>query len=86
MKNDHLSARKWGERIVLILLFIAIGLLIYIVFNPWRLTMFTRINAYDLVFVLTAIAFNLLIVGIFVASKNVWAKPSHPFLAISGCF
>ena len=36
--------------------------------------MFTRINAYDLVFVLTAIAFNLLIVGIFVAQKNGWAK------------
>ncbi len=38
-------------------------------------TMSTRIKAYDLVFVLTAIAFNLLIVGIFVAQKNGWAKP-----------
>jgi hypothetical protein len=37
--------------------------------------MFTGIDAYDLVFVLTAIAFNLLIVGIFVAQKNGWAKP-----------
>jgi hypothetical protein len=36
--------------------------------------MFTRIKAYDLVFVLAAIAFNLLIVGIFVAQKNGWAK------------
>jgi hypothetical protein len=37
--------------------------------------MFAGIDAYDLVFVLTAIAFNLLIVGIFVAQKNGWAKP-----------
>ncbi len=37
--------------------------------------MFTRINVYGLIFVLTAIAFNLLIVGIFVAYKNGWAKP-----------
>jgi len=36
--------------------------------------MFSRINTYDLVFVLTAIAFNLLIVCIFVAQKNGWAK------------
>jgi hypothetical protein len=36
--------------------------------------MFTRINTYDLTFVLTAIAFNLLIVGIFVAQKNGRAK------------
>jgi hypothetical protein len=42
-------------------------------------TMLTRINAYDLVFVLTAIAFNLLIVGIFVAQKNGWAKPAKVF-------
>jgi hypothetical protein len=36
--------------------------------------MFTRINAFDLIFVLTAIAFNLLIVGIFVAQKKRLAK------------
>ncbi len=36
--------------------------------------MFTRISAYDLTFVLTAIAFNLLIVGILVAQKNGQAK------------
>ena len=36
--------------------------------------MFTRINTYDLVFVLTAIAFNLLIVCIFIAQKNGSAK------------
>ena len=42
-------------------------------------TMFTRINAYDLAFVLTAIAFNLLIVGIFVTQKNGWAKPFKVF-------
>jgi hypothetical protein len=36
--------------------------------------MFTRINVFDLIFVLTAIAFNLLIVGIFVAQKNGLAK------------
>ena len=39
--------------------------------------MFTRINAFDLVFVLTAIAFNLLIVCIFVAQKNGWAKAAR---------
>jgi len=33
-------------------------------------TMFTRIKAYDLVFVLTAIAFNLLIAGILIAQKK----------------
>jgi hypothetical protein len=32
--------------------------------------LFTRISIYDLVFVLTAIAFNLLIAGIFVAQKK----------------
>jgi hypothetical protein len=32
--------------------------------------MFTRINAYDLVFILTAITFNLLVVCIFVAQKT----------------
>jgi hypothetical protein len=36
--------------------------------------MFTGISAYDLVFVLTAIAFNLLIAGIFVAQKNGWSR------------
>ena len=39
--------------------------------------MYTRINAFDLVFVLTAIAFNLLIVCIFVAQKNGWAKATR---------
>jgi len=34
------------------------------------LSIFTRINPYDLVFVLTAIAFNLLIAGIFIAQKK----------------
>lgn len=36
MKNNHLSAKEWGERIVLALLFIAIGSLVMIVFSPWR--------------------------------------------------
>lgn len=35
MKRNHLSAREWGERIVLALLFVAIGSFIMIVFNPW---------------------------------------------------
>jgi hypothetical protein len=35
-----------------------------------RVAMFTPLSAYDLLFVLTAIAFNLLIVGIFVAQKH----------------
>jgi len=36
MKDNRLSAREWGERIVLALLFIAIGSLIMVVFSPWR--------------------------------------------------
>lgn len=58
----------------------AIALLagIYVVIKK-GFTIFTRINAYDLVFVLTAIAFNLLIVGIFVAQKNGWAKQVKVF-------
>jgi membrane protease YdiL (CAAX protease family) len=36
MQNNHLSAREWGERFVLALLFIAIGSLIYSVFSPMR--------------------------------------------------
>ena len=36
MKNNRLSARELGERIVLALLFIAIGSLIMVVFSPWR--------------------------------------------------
>jgi len=36
MKDNRLSAREWGERIALALLFIAIGSLIMVVFSPWR--------------------------------------------------
>ncbi|MFQ5813363.1 MAG: lysostaphin resistance A-like protein [Anaerolineae bacterium] len=36
MKNNRLSAREWSERIVLALLFIAIGSLIMVIFSPWR--------------------------------------------------
>ncbi len=36
MENDHLSNRAWGERLLLALLFVAIGSLIIIVFNPWK--------------------------------------------------
>ncbi|HEX7619803.1 MAG TPA: CPBP family intramembrane glutamic endopeptidase [Anaerolineales bacterium] len=36
MKNNPLPAREWGERIVLALLFAAVGSLIYIVFSPLR--------------------------------------------------
>jgi membrane protease YdiL (CAAX protease family) len=35
MKNNRFSAREWGERIVLALLFVAIGSFIIIVFSPW---------------------------------------------------
>lgn len=45
MKNSHLSAREWGERIVLALLFTAIGSLIMIVFSPWR-PLLGRVNDY----------------------------------------
>jgi hypothetical protein len=44
--------------------------------------MFTRINAYDLTFVLTAIAFNLLIVGVLVAQKKGRAKQVKAFGAL----
>jgi len=36
----------------------------------YGLSIFTRINPYDLLFILTAIAFNLLIAGIFIAQKK----------------
>jgi len=36
MKGNRLSAREWGGRVVLSLLFTAIGSLIMIVFSPWR--------------------------------------------------
>jgi membrane protease YdiL (CAAX protease family) len=36
MKSNRLSAKEWGERIVLVLLFTAIGSLIIIVFSPLR--------------------------------------------------
>jgi membrane protease YdiL (CAAX protease family) len=36
MKNNRLSAREWGERIVLALFFAAVGSLIMLVFSPWR--------------------------------------------------
>jgi len=45
MKNSHLSAREWSERIVLALLFAAIGLLIMTVFSPWR-PLLGRVNDY----------------------------------------
>jgi len=45
MKNDHISAREWGERILLAFLFIAIGSLIIIVFSPWR-PLLGRVNDY----------------------------------------
>ncbi len=35
MKSNRLSARDWGERIVLAVLFTAIGSYLMIVFNPW---------------------------------------------------
>ena len=36
MKSKRLSAREWGERIILYLLFTTLGSLIMIVFSPWR--------------------------------------------------
>ncbi len=36
MNSNRLSAREWGERIVLALIFVAIGSLIMIIFSPWR--------------------------------------------------
>jgi uncharacterized protein len=36
MKNNRLSASEWGERILLALLFVAVGVLIYLVFSPMR--------------------------------------------------
>ncbi len=35
MKENSLSAREWRERIILALLFMAIGSLIMVVFSPW---------------------------------------------------
>jgi len=36
MNNNRLSVKDWGERILLALLFTAIGSLIMIIFSPWR--------------------------------------------------
>lgn len=36
MKNNRLSTREWGERLVLALLFVATGFLIFFVFSPLR--------------------------------------------------
>jgi uncharacterized protein len=38
MKNNRLSAKEWGQRILLALLFIAIAASILLVFSPWRAT------------------------------------------------
>jgi hypothetical protein len=47
MKNIHLSPKEWVERIVLALLFIAIGGAIMIVFKPWgRLFLIVRFGDY----------------------------------------
>jgi len=35
VKGNRLSARQWGERVVLALVFVAVGSFIMIVFNPW---------------------------------------------------
>lgn len=35
MRNDHSSAREWGERILLALFFTAIAASIMLVFLPW---------------------------------------------------
>ena len=35
MKNNHLSANEWGERILVALLFTTVAGLIMIVFSPW---------------------------------------------------
>ena len=57
------------------------------------LSVFTRIDPYDLVFVLSAIAFNLLIVGIFISQRHqrpkltrtlgiVWLSLAIPFVIV----
>jgi len=35
MKRNRLSAREWGKRVILAVLFVAIGSIIMLVFNPW---------------------------------------------------
>jgi membrane protease YdiL (CAAX protease family) len=35
MKNDHVSAREWGQRILIALLFTAVAGAVMIVFSPW---------------------------------------------------
>lgn len=46
MKNNRPSAREWGERIVLALLFTAIGSLIMVVFSPWGRPVLGRVADY----------------------------------------
>jgi membrane protease YdiL (CAAX protease family) len=38
MKNNRLSAKEWGQRILLALLFTAMAAFILLVFSPWRAT------------------------------------------------
>ena len=45
MKKGRLSAAEWGERILLALLFSAIGLMIVVVFSPWR-PLLSRVTDY----------------------------------------
>jgi len=46
MKTNRLSAREWGERIFLTLLFTAIGSLIMVVFGPWGQPLLSRVADY----------------------------------------
>jgi membrane protease YdiL (CAAX protease family) len=45
MNKNHLSAREWGERIGLALLFVAIGFVIIFVFSPFR-PVLSRVDDY----------------------------------------
>ena len=46
MARNRLLVREWGERILLALLFVAIGSFIMIVFSPWGQPLLSRIADY----------------------------------------
>ena len=44
MNNHRLSAKEWGERIVLAVAFVGVGVLIYLVFSPMRPLLFKTVD------------------------------------------
>lgn len=63
MKNEKLSLREMGVRIILALLFLALGSLIYIVFNPLRPLLDPRFDYIGRIVVISLLLIVTLIIG-----------------------